>query len=94
MVHRWLVTSGMMPTGLPADEVERRYAVFHAHYMAQLAYRPMRSRVPVTLIRPVAHSTRSDLWRDLVVGDLLTIKEFEGNHYSLLREPKIGRAHV
>jgi amino acid adenylation domain-containing protein len=89
LVGRWLVASGVMPDGLPAGELERRYAVFHAHYLAQLAYRPRRSRVPVTLIRPAAHSQRSERWRDLA-HDLLTIKEFEGNHYSLLREPTVA----
>jgi len=88
-VERWLAASGLMPHGLPAEDLRRRFVVFRAHYLAQLSYRPPASRVPVALVRPMNHSRRAEPWRALA-GDLLTVKELPGDHYSLLREPGVA----
>jgi amino acid adenylation domain-containing protein len=90
-VRRWLSDSGAAPDGMPADELERRFAVFRANHRAQSHYRPPPSAVPVTLVRPVAHSRRSQGWRGLVAERLLTVQAFDADHYSLLREPTVAQ---
>lgn len=90
-VRRWLSGSGAVPGGMSMHELKRRFAIFRANYLAQFSYRPPTSVVPVTLVRPVVHSERSQQWHDLVPEHMLTVREFEGDHYSLLTEPTVAQ---
>jgi amino acid adenylation domain-containing protein len=90
-VQQWLASSGAVPGGMAMDELERRFATFRANHRAQSSYRPPPSALPVTLVRPRVHTRRSEAWRHLVAEHLLTVREFEGDHYSLLREPTVAQ---
>lgn len=85
-VRDWLAVTGLP---LELDDLERRIGVFHANWIALRRYRPPIPAGPVTLIRAVGTAERSDAWRRLA-GDLLTVVDFPGDHYSLLRKPIIG----
>lgn len=90
-VRQWLSSSPTAPGPMSAEDLEQRYATFCANHRAQSSYRPPASAVPVTLIRPKAYSRRSERWRDLVADHLLTVHEFDSDHYTLLREPAVTR---
>jgi thioesterase domain-containing protein len=98
-VQRWLAGSAELSQSVSVDELKQRFAIFRPNQLAQRSYRPAPTAVPLTLVRPFVHSDRSDDWQELA-GDLLTVQEFPGNHYSLLREPTVGqvagwlRAHL
>jgi thioesterase domain-containing protein len=69
-------------------------ALFEANLKSLRAYRPKKLRAPMTLFRAsrqsVSHAALDSTlgWRDLAVGGL-QIRNIEGNHGSILKDPQV-----
>jgi len=83
--------------GIEAPEaMEAAFALFQANRRALQAYRPRSFEGRALLIRAEAtaeadRSGRFEAWRDLITGGA-EIQVLPGDHYSLLREPRLAEA--
>ncbi len=90
---------GLLPRGLGAAELERRFLAFRHNYEALRAFRPAARPVAppprhAVLVlgsdSPSEHRRRAATsWRRLL-GDDLRVVDLPGDHYSLLQEPRVG----
>ena len=86
-IQQWLTASGTAEAGV--DLVER-YEVFRANLRAQRRYQPGPSVVPLMLASAAETPVPVERWRRLT-GGRLTVRQFPGDHYSLLREPTVSQ---
>jgi len=83
--------------GIEAPEaMESAFALFQANRRALQAYRPRSFEGRALLIRAEAtaeadRSGRFEAWRELITGGA-EIQVLPGDHYSLLREPRLAEA--
>jgi amino acid adenylation domain-containing protein len=97
---------GLLPVGLDAAELARRFTVFAAGHRALERYVPGPCRAPLVLFRATerpagAPPPAPDLgWGRLATELPVVVHELPGDHYTLLREPAVEglalrlRAHL
>ncbi|HWM91684.1 MAG TPA: amino acid adenylation domain-containing protein [Thermoanaerobaculia bacterium] len=83
-----------LPPDVGPDRLRELFAVFQANRRALQAYRPRPFHGQAVLIRAEAtaasdSSGRFEAWRELIT-DRAEIQLLPGNHYSLLREPRLA----
>jgi amino acid adenylation domain-containing protein len=82
------IAAGAMPSGLGEAHLRRLYRVFRANTRALQQYQPPRYGGPVNLFLPGAGAADRRRWPLNQPG--LTVQRVEGDHYSMLRPPRVS----
>jgi amino acid adenylation domain-containing protein len=84
--------AGLLPPGLGAAELRRRFATFAANHHAMTRYAGGPCAAPLLLIRAAEPASgEPDLGWGRIAGRPVEVHEVLGDHYTLLREPAVER---
>jgi thioesterase domain-containing protein len=85
------VAAGTLPANTDAAQLRRLARLVTAHLQAAYAYAPRRVSSPIRILLPAERPAESlGAWREVAAGGL-ALHRLPGDHYSLLREPQVGR---
>jgi len=80
---------GLLPTGYGEASLRRAFAIFKNNFACAMNHVPAPSHRPIDLLRAAEPALPADRGWSRCAGGGLRIHELPGDHYSLLREPRV-----